>query len=65
MAPTICPAALIGMPPPIVTTPGWFLMACSAESGLFTRAATMLVDSRQLAAVRALPSAAASASQPV
>ncbi len=39
-------------------------MACSAEPGLFTRSATELVDSRQLAAVRALPSAAATVCQP-
>ncbi len=64
MAPTICPAASIGMPPPIITTPGRFLMACSAAPGLFTRSATELVDSRQLAAVRALPSAAATVCQP-
>ena len=59
MAPTIWPAASIGMPP-IMTTPGRFLIAHLADQGVFTRMATVRADSCQHSAVRALPSACAS-----
>ena len=63
MAPTIWPAASIGMPP-IMTTPGRFLIAWLADPGVFTRMATVRADSCQHSAVRALPSAAARVCQP-